>query len=185
MNLANFFSPCQFQSGILDIGIDAKMKDICLKKLIHHKQNLEIYFFTEKTEKISNKEHGLTLDYLDKPTMWCYFKNETNKTQTVNLIDLCKGVNTSEDIRLINNHYQITDKATLFKNITIVGNIGSTSENPIIEQREDVKKTHTPIINASQFQGKIITNEIVLHMDEQTKLTVDVLPRESLMYSFR
>jgi len=183
VNLANFFNPNQHQSAIMDVEINAKMKDICFKKLIHHKQNLEVKFFTEKTEKISNKENNLMLYYLDKPTMWCYFRNETNQTQTVNLIDLCKGVNTSKEIRLINNHYRTTDKATLFKNITIVGNIGSTSENPIIEQREDVTKTHTPIINVAQFQNQIIVNDIDLHMDEKTKLTVDVLPRESLMYS--
>lgn len=188
INLMNLFSPFQFQKGIIDLPVCGKIKDIDFKKTIAHGKNIRVSYFLMPELKEHPRTNIVDIEYLNKPTMWCYFRNATSKSVKVDLIELCKG-NELEGIELIHNHFQIKEEG-MMQHFTQIAVASDKPKNLTLPLDFDAKGSGViqyvnPNYSNHQWQNNIINDEVDLKIYPSSKLMVTIPPRDTMMYCFR
>ena len=176
VNLSNYFSKNQYQSGILDIPVSFEVGKLGLKIPLNFSEFCSVTLFGMNTSVVSPCT-------LKKKEIYVLVSNESRYQKEVDLIELSKWQNKISDEKLSgivvsNNNYNIEDGNF---NLLRIWKKGEGGFMPIDYNgnRIDTYLYFTP----DQFNGNIIDVPMDIKVDSDTKLMTTINPKSKVMFS--
>lgn len=172
VNLSSYFSVNQFQSGIIDIPFEAEIEDLNLRIPLKFMEHVCVTFFEGKSKGNKLHEQG----------SYVVVENTSLESVKVNLIDLFKGINENEKIKITNNDFN-KDK-TNYELMRVWTNQQSQCEMPILNKSKDSSDKIEPIsyLSHMQFQSNIIDIQHKFDLSKIESIETTIMGRTKVMY---
>ena len=172
VNLSSYFSVNQFQSGIIDIPFEAEIEDLNLRIPLKFMEHCCITFFEGKSKGNKLHEQG----------SYVVVENTSLESVKVNLIDLFKGINENEKIKITNNDFN--EDKTNYELMRIWTKNHNQFEVHVLNKSKDSLDKIEPInsFSANQFQAGIVDVKYKFDLSKIESIETTIMGRTKVMY---